>query len=326
MRTLTYGWFMALCVLGCSDDECGADLVRMGAMCVAPMADGGIESCNGLDDDMDGRVDETDPSAGSQCGTDVGVCTIGVLACIEGSLACNGESGLDETCNAIDDDCDGKVDESFLTTFYLDADLDGWGSEEDTCEVCEVSLCPGAGPWVAVAGDCDDTCESCFAGAVEACDMVDNDCDGGIDEGEQATVYEDGDRDGFGAGESLLTCLDGDGSPPPGYALRHGDCADDDARANPDATMMFSTRVRGVADEALDFDFNCDGREERLHEPCLSCRNGACWQGGVDPLRAADPPCGTVGRAQRSDLLEPPGRPPLCVQGEAYEDRMVACR
>ncbi|MFT5354834.1 MAG: hypothetical protein ACI9KE_002047, partial [Polyangiales bacterium] len=142
-KTLRRWILLALCIVGCSDDNCGAGFVRVGNTCLARTADAGFESCNGLDDDMDGQVDETDPSAGTQCGSEVGVCTIGVLACIEGELACNGATGTEESCNAIDDDCDGRVDESFSMTFYLDADMDGLGSSEGNCEACEASLCPG---------------------------------------------------------------------------------------------------------------------------------------------------------------------------------------
>ena len=40
--------------------------------------------------------------------------------------------GADELCNEIDDDCDGDVDEDALdaTTWYTDADDDGYGGEE----------------------------------------------------------------------------------------------------------------------------------------------------------------------------------------------------
>ncbi|MFK7997939.1 MAG: MopE-related protein [Polyangiales bacterium] len=323
-NTLSRGlvlWLCSLFVVGCSTAAC-----ERATVCSATSADAGIESCNGVDDDLDGHIDESDRNVGAPCGTEVGVCTIGVLACTDGVLACDSENGVNETCNAVDDDCDGWVDESLTTTFYLDADLDGYGSGEHVCEACDAGACAGAGPWVTLDGDCDDACDACFAGAPEVCDMRDNDCDGAVDEGAQRRVFEDADHDGFGAGEAVHICLDEGGLPPAGYALRDGDCADEDSRANPDATLRFTTPIRGVTDASIDFDFDCNGREERLHEPCASCRGGACWLGLGEPFRASDPPCGTLGRAQRSDLLEPPGRPSLCVRGESYEDRIVACR
>ena len=88
------------------------------------------ESCNGVDDDCDASTDESDPMLGMSCTTqsdggtvtsEVGACSFGVLACNAGALACIGAIGPStERCNAIDDDCDGTVDE--------DADCTATGS------------------------------------------------------------------------------------------------------------------------------------------------------------------------------------------------------
>jgi len=59
--------------------------------------------------------------------------------------------GATETCNFIDDDCDGVVDDGF------DVDGDGY----TTCN-----------------GDCDDGYAATYPGAAEICDGEDNDCDG----------------------------------------------------------------------------------------------------------------------------------------------------
>lgn len=65
--------------------------------------------------------------------------------------------GASETCNMIDDDCDGKIDEDF------DSDKDG------------VSIC-------AEVVDCDDDNAEIYPGAIEQSDDQDNDCNGKIDD------------------------------------------------------------------------------------------------------------------------------------------------
>lgn len=67
-----------------------------------------------------------------------------------------------ETCDGIDNDGDGFIDEDF------DADLDGYFSLD----------CGG--------GDCDDSAAAIHPGASEATDSQDNDCDGRVDEAQQA--------------------------------------------------------------------------------------------------------------------------------------------
>ncbi|MBM4393185.1 MAG: putative metal-binding motif-containing protein, partial [Deltaproteobacteria bacterium] len=55
-----------------------------------------------------------------------------------------------EVCNGFDDDCDGETDEGFDTTWYRDADNDGYGAGQPktSCEKPE--------GYVEQDGDCDD--------------------------------------------------------------------------------------------------------------------------------------------------------------------------
>ncbi len=104
------------------------------------------ETCNGVDDDCDRRIDE-----------DFDQDNDGVTTC-EGDCDDNDSDrypGNTEICDGIDNDCDGVIDENF------DNDGDGF----TTC-----------------AGDCDDTDASIFPGATESCNGVDDDCDGSVDE------------------------------------------------------------------------------------------------------------------------------------------------
>ena len=82
----------------------------------------------------------------------------------------------DETCNDLDDDCDGEVDEDALdaATWYLDADGDGHGDPATPVVACEAPA-----RHVALATDCDDTDPAIYPGAEETGgDGVDSDCDG----------------------------------------------------------------------------------------------------------------------------------------------------
>ncbi|MFZ5477193.1 MAG: putative metal-binding motif-containing protein, partial [Myxococcota bacterium] len=102
-----------------------------------------------------------------------------------------------------------------------DADGDGWSDEED-CAPTDATISPSG---------------------VEACDGVDQDCDGAVDDGVTTTVYADADGDGVGAGDALGAC-----TVDPGYAIVDGDCDDADATVFPGAQEVCD----GV-------DSDCDG-------------------------------------------------------------------
>ncbi len=97
------------CNLG--DDDCDG-AIDEGLSCSGPCTPTGAEVCNGADDDCDGVVDEEDPAAGMPCGSDEGVCMPGTTRCVAGELVCVGAvEPRTETCNGLDDDCDGEADD-----------------------------------------------------------------------------------------------------------------------------------------------------------------------------------------------------------------------
>ena len=144
-----------------------------------------------------------------------------------------------ETCDGIDNNCNGEIDEEVLTTYYVDADEDGFGNPDITTDSCE----PPTG-FVENGSDCNDTENTVYPSAEEICDELDNDCNGEIDEGLSETFYVDADGDGFGdPTQPVETCL-----VTVGLSTLDSDCDD----GNPDINPL-------VAETCDEVDNNCDG-------------------------------------------------------------------
>jgi hypothetical protein len=92
----------------------------MGVACSVTAGSPTAELCNGIDDDCDGVVDETFPTLGTPCSAGLGVCArYGTTVCSSNhmSAVCSATAGSNaspETCNYLDDDCDGVVDNGFV--------------------------------------------------------------------------------------------------------------------------------------------------------------------------------------------------------------------
>jgi hypothetical protein len=220
------------------------------------------EICDGLDNDCDGETDEGCECINGEtrpCGTDEGECVAGTQTCIDGAWGeCEGSVGpAEEVCDGLDNDCDGVVDpedSTGCTHYYYDYDEDGFG-----VGALVKCLCAPEGLYRATrTGDCNDENPAVNPDAREACDSIDNNCNGVIDE-EGANgcrnYYIDADGDTFGTGSPRCFC-----SPTGNYtATRGGDCNDADSSMNP----AVSERCDGK-------DNDCDGSTDE--EGAAGCR------------------------------------------------------
>jgi subtilisin-like proprotein convertase family protein len=148
---------------------------------------GATEVCDGVDNNCDGVIDEgvtttsyADADLDGFGDPDWPAYTCGVPeGYVENSTDCDDSNDLvnpdaTETCDGLDNNCDGQIDEDVTTPWYFDFDGDGYGDSGLTIEAC--SQPPD---YVNDSTDCDDNDASVYPGAPEFCDefSVDSDCD-----------------------------------------------------------------------------------------------------------------------------------------------------
>ena len=98
-----------------------------------------VEVCDGVDNDCDGIIDQGLTLSACEASNEHGTCP-GQVICLgpEGSF-CTAPDPLPESCNGLDDDCDGAIDEDFATA--LDPDDPGlvvYDKTETHCGGCGV--------------------------------------------------------------------------------------------------------------------------------------------------------------------------------------------
>ena len=146
--------------------------------CTYPAPGPQAETCNLLDDDCNGIIDDVPSAACVPAGTPAGLvykdaahpntlCQRGASACINGSVVCQGFVGPQaEICDGLDNDCDGVVDDAAA----------GVG------QPCGVNLPPCTPGTTACVGGAL-VCQGGAQPQPEKCDGVDNDCNGATDDG-----------------------------------------------------------------------------------------------------------------------------------------------
>jgi hypothetical protein len=294
------------------DSDCDGDLV-----------DGFDDTDGDLDPDC---IDEDDDDDGDPDATDCAPLDDGVHA------------GAVESCDAVDSDCDGDLVDGFADTdndgtpncVDGDADGDGWGAALD-CDDTDEDVHPGAvevcdgtdsdcdgdlvdgfvdtdgdglpdcaeddadGDGVADASDCAPLDAGIYPGNVEVPDDgVDQDCSGA----DTVSCHEDGDGDGFGDPEPVLS--EGDC----GELLTDGtDCDDGDDLTWPGADELcdeVDNDCDGDVDEDIEtLDWFADADGDGFGDPDLPwLHNPSC-----------DPPLGHAANDTDCDDDDPEVRP-----------------
>ena len=162
----------------------GGDVVCTGSAGPQP------ETCNGLDDDCSNVIDEGVRTTyyRDQDGDNRGAPGMSMQACslpngyVTTANDCNDMcnvcwTGASETCDTLDNNCTGGIDEGVTTRFFRDADADTHGNPAMFMDACGV---PNG--YVVNQNDCDDTCDVCWTSNAEVCDAEDNNCSGASDE------------------------------------------------------------------------------------------------------------------------------------------------
>ena len=249
---------------------------------------GAPETCNGTDDDCDGVADDKPTDADVYYidvdGDGYGDDSLPIVSCTDPSTSsvayvmvggdCNDNDasfnpGVVDTCDGFDQNCSGdESDASGTIAYYADLDGDGFGNANSM-----VSACEAPANHVLDNTDCNDQHANSHPGATEVCDLLDNDCNGFVDQADANfdtallnTYYADQDQDGYGdVSASVQDCVQ-----PVGYVENNDDCNDsrldvdndgvaDGFFVNPSEVEVWYDGVDADCDGMDDFDQDGDG-------------------------------------------------------------------
>jgi hypothetical protein len=241
----------------------------------------GPESCDGVDEDCDGEIDEGLLEESCTIENEFGSC--------EGTRSCLGKEGWycdaaqpgPEICDDVDNDCDGEIDEDYVVL-------------EEICDGLD--------------NDCDDKVDEGFADTdgddVADCVDLDDDNDGLLDDADNCPLENNPgqlDMDDDGLGDVCDPDIDGDGT------VNESDCAPFDGAVSPLADELcngIDDDCNGQVDEGYpdtdaDQEANCmdpddDGDGDPDVTDCAPL-NGAIFAGAIELCDGIDNDCDLMG-------------------------------
>jgi len=302
---------------GYSSCMCGAlaGWVKMGSDCndADPQVYfGAPEICDGKDNDCDAIADDGCDKDGD------GWCNVAPLVfgpqyeCEHGQVDCNDASSqvhpdAAESCDGLDEDCDGQVDEG--------CDMDGDG-------YCALKAIKYGGGYACKfpEQDCDDGNPAINPSVPEICDGLDQNCDGKIDGG------CDEDKDGYCAGV-VPKSVEGCYMPGGGLVAQQckqlkitcpkafGDCNDKDAGVHPSAVETCDNK-----------DEDCDGlKDEQLDKDGDGyCPSGTVVKFGCVKCKLGAVDCNDASASVHPNAIDPPDELSVDLDCDGFDMKMSA--
>ncbi len=245
-----------------------------------------VEVCNGLDDDCDGQIDNAPAMPNSAVCPTLGVCSETLTECRSGQWSCAHPDGYEEserTCDGLDNDCDGLVDEGVAPP-------------------ADFGSCVGLGECATGEPSCTSDGWRCtYPDSVQPdmetlCDGLDNDCDATIDEDLADCACVNGESRACGSDTGTCTtgqqrCNDGVWSGCDGLQPETEVCdgLDNDCNGTTDDGVLNECGTCGAAPMEI-----CDGQDNdcdgTLDEDSLN-QCGRCGPVPNEVCNGADDDC-----------------------------------